>query len=29
MIETCPKISCLTAQNRFLLFKGPGFFKKS
>ena len=29
MIETCPKLSCLYAQNRFLLFKGPGSFKKS
>ncbi len=29
MIETCPKVSCLAAQNRFLLFKGPGSFIKS
>ncbi len=29
MIEPCPKLSCLTALIRFLLFKGPGSFKKS
>jgi hypothetical protein len=29
MIEICPKVSCLAAQNGFLLFKGPGSFKKS
>ncbi len=29
MIETCPKLSCLTALIRFLLFKGLGSFKKS
>jgi hypothetical protein len=28
MIQTCPKVSCLAAQNRFLLFKGLGSFKK-
>jgi hypothetical protein len=28
-IETCPKLSCLTALIRFFLFKGPGSFKKS
>ncbi len=28
-IKTCPKVSCLTAGKRFLLFKGPGPFKKS
>jgi hypothetical protein len=29
MIDTCPKLSCLTALICFLLFKGPGSFKKS
>jgi hypothetical protein len=29
MIKTCPKVSCLAAQNRFLLFKGPGSLIKS
>jgi hypothetical protein len=29
MIETCPTSSCLTAEKRFMLFKGPGSFKKS
>jgi hypothetical protein len=29
MIETCPKLSCLTAGKRSMLFKGPGYFKKS
>jgi hypothetical protein len=29
MIETCPKVSCLTAEKQFLLFKGPGSFIKS
>jgi hypothetical protein len=29
MIKTCPKVSYEAAQNRFLLFKGPGSpFKK-
>jgi hypothetical protein len=28
MIETCPKVSCLAAQNCFMLFKEPGSFKK-
>jgi hypothetical protein len=28
MIDTCPKLSCLTALICFLLFKGPGSFKK-
>ncbi len=29
MIETCPKLSCLTAGNRFMQFKGPVSFKES
>ena len=29
MIETCPNLSCLTAEQRFVLFKGPGSFTKS
>jgi hypothetical protein len=29
MIETCPKLSCLTSGKRFMLFKGPGSFKES
>jgi hypothetical protein len=29
MIRSEHMKSCLTAQIRFLLFKGPGFFKKS
>jgi hypothetical protein len=29
MIQTCPKLSCLTAEKHFMLFKGPGSFKKS
>ncbi len=29
MIETCPNLSCLTAKKPFMLFKGPGSFKKS
>jgi hypothetical protein len=29
MIQTCPNLSCLTAEKRFMLFKGPGSFKKS
>jgi len=29
LIETCPKLSCLTALIRFFLFKGPGSFKRS
>jgi hypothetical protein len=28
MIKTFPSLSCLTAEKRFMLFKGPGFFKK-
>jgi hypothetical protein len=27
-IKTCPKLSCLTARKRFMLFKGPGSFKE-
>jgi hypothetical protein len=26
--ETCPNLSSLTAENRFLLFKGPRSIKK-
>ncbi len=29
MIETCSNLSRLTAEQRFVLFKGPGPFKKS
>jgi hypothetical protein len=29
MIETCPKLSCLTAGKRIMLFKGPGSFEES
>jgi hypothetical protein len=29
MIETCPSLSCLAAEKRFMLFKGPGPFTKS
>ena len=29
MIETCPKLSCLTALISFFLFKGAGSFKRS
>ncbi len=29
MIETCPKLSCLTALIRFFCLKGRGSFKKS
>ncbi len=28
LIQSCYIESCLAAQKRFLLFKGPGFFKK-
>ncbi len=28
MNETCPNLSSLTAENRFLLFKGPRSIKK-
>jgi hypothetical protein len=28
MIQTCPKLSCLTAEKSLMLFKGPGFLKK-
>jgi hypothetical protein len=27
MIEICPNLICLTAETRFILFKGPGSFK--
>ncbi len=29
MIETCLNLSCLTAEKRFMLFKGPGSYLKS
>ncbi len=29
MVENCPNLSCLTAEKRFMLFKGPGSFEKS
>jgi hypothetical protein len=29
MIKTCPKVSYEAAQNRFLVSKGPGSFKKA
>jgi hypothetical protein len=29
MNKICPSLSCLTAEKRFMLFKGSGFFEKS